>query len=120
AALQKDPDIAGFACANSPSAPAVGEALTQKHLIGKVKVWGLALPSETKQYLNSGAVSGLMLWDPAKLTYLTAKLVIDYLDGKQPADGTEYPDIGKISVKGGIVLMPTATITKENVDQFNF
>ena len=119
-AFQKDPDIVGFACANSPSAPAVGQAITQLGKIGKVKVWGLALPSETRQYLKSGAVSGLMLWDPAKLTYLTARLVNDYLDGKPPKDGAEYPGIGMISVKDGVVLMPTLTITKDNVDEFNF
>ncbi len=120
AALQKDPDIVGFACANSPSAPAVGEAITSLGKIGKVKVWGLALPSETRQYLKSGAVSGLMLWDPAKLTYYAAKAVNDYLDGKQPEDGAEVEGIGKISYKNGTVLIPGVTITKENVDQFDF
>lgn len=120
AALQKDPDIVGFACANSPSAPAVGEALTGLNKIGKVKVWGLALPSETREYLKSGAVSGLMLWDPAKLTYFTAKVVHDYLNGKQPEDGAEVEGIGKIGYANGIVLIPGVTITKENVDQFDF
>lgn len=120
AALQKDPDIVGFACANSPSAPAVGQALTGLNKIGQVKVWGLALPSETRQYLKSGAVSGLMLWDPSKLTFLTARLVNDYLDGKQPEDGTEVEGIGTLKVKDGVVLMPGVTITKDNVDEFNF
>lgn len=58
--------------------------------------------------------------EPAKLTYLTARLVNDYVDGNQPKDGAEYPGIGKITVKKGVVLMPTATITKENVAEFNF
>ena len=119
-ALQKDPNIVGFACANSPSAPAVGQAITSLNKIGQVKVWGLALPSETRQYLKSGAVSGLMLWDPAKLTYLTAILVNNYIDGKPPKDGATYPGIGKIKVNGPFVLMPGVTITKDNVDQFNF
>ncbi len=120
AALQKDPDIVGFACANSPSAPAVGEAITGLGKIGSVKVWGLALPSETREYLKSGAVSGLMLWDPAKLTYFTAKVVNDYLDGKQPQDGAQVEGIGTISVKDGVVLIPGVTITKDNVDEFQF
>lgn len=120
AALQKHPDLAGFACANSPSAPAVGEAITSLGKIGKVKVWGLALPSETRQYLKSGAVSGLMLWDPAKLTYFTAKAVNNYLDGKQPEDGAEVEGIGKIKYSGGVLLIPGVTITKENVDEFDF
>lgn len=119
-ALQKDPDIVGFACANSPSNPAVGEAVTQLGKIGKVKVWGLSLPKETAPYLKSGAVSGAKLWDPAKLTSLTAKLVNDYLDGKVPQDGAEIEGFGKISVKGGVVLMPGITFTKDNVDQYDF
>ncbi len=120
AAFQKDPDIAGFACANSPSPPAVAEAVTSQGKIGKVKVWGLSLPSLTKDYLKSGAISGIMLWDPAKLTYLTAILANNYLNGKQPEDGADFPNIGKISYKDGHVLMPGVTFTKENVDQFNF
>lgn len=120
AAFQKDRDIKGFACANSPSPPAVGEAVTSLGKIGAVKVWGLALPSETKEYLQSGAVSGLILWDPTKLTYLTAKLVNDYLDGKQPEDGMEVPGVGKIIYKNGQVFMGSSVITKENVGEFNF
>ncbi|NUQ69513.1 MAG: autoinducer 2 ABC transporter substrate-binding protein [Chthonomonadales bacterium] len=120
AALQKDPDIVGFACANSPSAPAVGEAITSLKKIGKIGVWGLALPSETRSYLKSGAVSGLMLWDPAKLTAFTARAVNDYLDGKQPTDGAEVEGVGKITYKNGVLLIPGATITKNNVDQFDF
>jgi len=119
-AFQKDPGITGFACANSPSPPAVGQAVTQLNKIGQAKVWGLALPSETKPYLKSGAVSGLILWDPAKLTYMTAKLVNDYLDGKEPADGMDFPGVGKLAKKGAQVVMPTTIITKENVDEFNF
>lgn len=120
AALSKDPDLAGFACANSQSPPAAGEAVTQLNKIGKVKVWGLSLPSLTKSYLKSGAISGVMLWDPAKLTYLTAKLANDYLDNKPPQDGAEFPGIGKISFKDGKVIMPGITFTKDNVDQYNF
>ena len=78
-------------------------------------------PSENRQYLKDGVVNGLILWDPAKLTYLTAKLVNDYLDGKKPVDGMEVKDIGKLKVsKSGIIIMPGVVITKENVDQFDF
>jgi ABC-type sugar transport system substrate-binding protein len=120
AVFLRDPDIVGIACANSPSPPAAGQAVTDLRKIGKVKVWGLSLPSLTRQYLKSGAITGVMLWDPAQLTYLTAKLVNDALDGKPPIDGTEYPGIGRIQVKGPFVVMPGITFTKDNVDQFQF
>jgi rhamnose transport system substrate-binding protein len=87
-------------------------------------VWGLALPSATKNYLKADEVSGIILWDPAKLTYLTAILVNDDLNGKKPEDGKDYKDIGKIKVTqapdGMHVQMPSTTFTKDNVDKYDF
>jgi ABC-type sugar transport system substrate-binding protein len=120
-ALQAHPDATGIACVNSPSPPAAGEALRKLGLIGKVKVWGLALPSETKPYLLDGSVAGLYLWDPTKLTYQTAKLVKDALDGKMPQDGEQISEDGKIQVQGPLVVLPLRLeINKDNVGQLNF
>jgi len=119
--LQAHPDLAGFACVNSPGVPGAARALIQTGKQGKVVVWGLSLPSENRDYIKKGIVNGLTLWDPAKLTYLTTKLVNDYLDGKKPVDGMEVPGIGRLKVSpDGIVIMPGAIITKENVDEFDF
>lgn len=119
--LQAHPDLAGIAAINSPGPPGTARAVMAAGKAGKVKIWGLSLPSENRQYLKDGTVNGLVLWDPGKLTYLTAKLVNDYLDGKKPVDGMEVKDIGKLKVsKDGMVIMPGLVITKENVDQFDF
>lgn len=119
--LQRYPDLAGIACVSSPGPPGAARAVLAAGKAGKVKIWGLSLPSENRQYLKDGTVNGLILWDPAKLTYLTAKLVNDYLDGKKPTDGMEVKDIGKLKVsKSGIIIMPGVVITKQNVDQFDF
>ena len=119
--LQAHPDLAAFACVNSPGVPGAARALIQTGKDKKIKVWGLSIPSENKQYIKDGIVNGLTLWDPAKLTYVTVKLVNDYLDGKKPCDGMEIPGIGKLRVKpNGVIIMPGLIITKENVDQFNF
>ncbi|HLK61243.1 MAG TPA: autoinducer 2 ABC transporter substrate-binding protein [Chthonomonadaceae bacterium] len=120
-ALQAHPDITGIACTNSVSPKAAGEALRKLNLVGKVKVWGLGLPSETKAYLLDGSVSGLYLWDPQKLTYDTAKLVKNALDGKMPEDGQEIGPEGKIMVKNGIVTLPLRLeINKGNVESLKF
>lgn len=119
--LQRYPDLGGIACVSSPGPPGAARAVLAAGKAGKVKIWGLSLPSENKQYLKDGVVNGLILWDPGKLTYLTAKLVNDYLDGKKPVDGMEVKDIGKLKVsKDGIIIMPGVVITKENVDKFDF
>src|SRR5205085_3120593 len=119
AAFQKDPDIVGFAGANSQAPPGAGEAVTQLGKIGKVKVWGLALPSETKTYLKSGAISGVILWDPTQLTYLTAILVNNDLNGQAPKDGDKIGD-STIKVKDKFVIVPSLTFNKDNVDKYSF
>lgn len=120
-ALLAHPDVVGIACTNFPSPPAAGEAILNSRLNGKVKVWGLALPSQTRPYLLHGSVTGLYLWDPRKLTYLTAKLVRAALDGKMPRDGDSIGAEGKIGVKNGVVTLPLQIeITRTNVDQFRF
>ena len=119
-ALQANPDAVGIVCVNSPSPPASGEALRKLNLIGKVKVWGLGLPSDSKTYLKDGSVTGLYLWDPQKLTYLTAKLVREALDGKMPKDGEKTAD-GIVIVKGATVTLPLRLeINKANVDSLKF
>ena len=119
--LQKYPDLAAFACVNSPGVPGAARALIQTGKDKKIRVWGLSIPSENRQYIKDGTVDGLTLWDPAKLTYLTVKLVNDYLDGKKPYNGMEVPGIGRLKVKpNGVIIMPGLIITKENVDQFKF
>lgn len=119
--LQSHPDLAGIAAINSPGPPGTARAVIAAGKAGKVKIWGLSLPSENRQYLKDGTVNGLILWDPAKLTYLSAKLVNDYLDGKKPTDGMEVKGIGKLKVSNdGIIVMPGVVITRENVDQFDF
>ncbi len=119
--LQRHPDLAGFACVNSPGVPGAARALIQIGKEGSVKIWGLSLPSQNREYLKKDIVNGLILWDPAKLTYLTTKLVKDYLDGKKPVDGMEIPGIGTLEVReNGVIIMPGEVITKENVDEFDF
>jgi len=121
-ALQANPDIVGIACANSVSPHGAGEAVKTLNKVGQIKVWGLGLPSENKAYLKDGSVSGLFLWDPKQLTYLTAKLVKDALDGKAPQDGATLPGTdGKLMVKGTTVTLPLRLeINKDNVDKLTF
>lgn len=121
-ALQADPDVVGIACANSVSPHGAGEAVKTAGKVGKIKVWGLGLPGENKPYLLDGSVTGLFLWDPKQLTYVTAKLVRATLDGKNPADGDSIEGVdGKIQVKGQIVTLPLRLeINKDNVEKLTF
>jgi len=121
-ALQRNPDATGIACANAPSPPAAAEAISKNpSLKGKVKVWGLSLPSMCVKYLKDETVTGLYLWDPQKLTYDTAVMVKQVLDGKSLNTGDACSTDGKIEVKNGIVTLPLRLeINKGNVDTLKF
>ncbi len=121
-ALQANPDAAGIACANAPSPPAAAEAISKNPALkGKVKVWGLSLPSMGAKYLKEDTITGLYLWDPQKLTYASALMVKQVLDGKTLATGDVCGTDGKIAVKDATVTLPLRLdITKQNVDTFKF
>ena len=119
-ALQANPDAVGIACANSPSPTGAAEALRALKRVGKVKVWGLSLPTPNAPYLKEGSITGLFLWDPGKLTYVTAKMVKQILDGTAPKDGDTITE-GKLKVSGATVTLPLRLeINKENVDSLKF
>ncbi len=121
-ALQRNPDAVGIACANAPSPPAAAEAISKNPALkGKVKVWGLSLPSMCQKYLKDETVTGLYLWDPQKLTYDTAVMVKQVLDGKTLNTGDDCAGDGKIAVTNGIVTLPLRLeINKGNVDSLKF
>ncbi len=121
-ALQRNPDATGIACSNAPSPPAAAEAISKNPVLkGKIKVWGLSLPSMCSKYLKDGTITGLFLWDPQKLTYDTALMVKAVLDGKSLNTGDACGSDGKIDVKNGIVTLPLRLeINKDNVDTLKF
>lgn len=121
-ALQRNPDATGIACANAPSPPAAAEAISKNAALkGKIKVWGLSLPSMCRKYLKDETITGLFLWDPQKLTYDTAVMVKQVLDGKGLKSGDACGTDGSITVNDGIVTLPLRLeINKGNVDTLKF
>jgi len=120
AALQAHPDAVGIACTNSVSPRGAAEALRTLHKVGTVKVWGLGLPSENRNYLKEGSVTGLYLWDSAA-AYLhhgqTRARCAKWkgAERRRPAQG------GIMHVNGPLVTLPLRLeITKENVDSLKF
>ena len=121
AALRTHPDVKAFISVNSPGVPGAARAVLQAGKEGKIRIWGISTPDENRDFIKKDIVHGLITWDPAKLTYLTARLVNDYLDGNEPYDGMEIEGIGKLRVTpNGTVMMHGVTITDENIDKYRF
>ncbi|PRR70435.1 Autoinducer 2-binding protein LsrB [Moorella humiferrea] len=117
------PNLKGIIGISTPAPIGAAQAVQEKGLQDKVSVVGTALPNDSKAYLKDGSLDVATLWEPAKLGYLTVALIKDMLDGKQPTEGQEVPNVGKIQVKSDgktVIMGPPTDFTKDNVDQFNF
>src|SRR3954470_19275922 len=55
----------------SPAVPGAAEAITQSGKRGQVKLIGLGLPNENKQYVLGGVTDAVILWKTTDLGYLT-------------------------------------------------
>ncbi|MDR2182304.1 MAG: rhamnose ABC transporter substrate-binding protein [Treponema sp.] len=61
---------------------AVSKVVTDKGLVGKVKVTGLGLPSEMAEYITNGSCPYMFLWNPIDVGYLGAYVATALVQGK--------------------------------------
>jgi len=118
------PDLKGIV---SPTTVGIANAAAALEAEGRtdVKLTGLGLPNEMRQYLKDGTVTEMALWNPIDLYYLTyyvqAALVSGEITGAE-GDTFTAGRLGSYTVgKNGEVLLGLPFIfTKDNVDQFDF
>src|SRR5207245_3831891 len=106
----------------SPAVPGAAEAVKQS---GRkdVKVIGLGLPNQNKQYVHDGITDAVILWNTMDLGYLTVQTAKALHDGALKPGATKLTAgrLGTIEVKGDNVLLGQPfTFTKENIDRFDF
>lgn len=81
--LTKYPDLKGFQGATSQDAPGAAQAVEKLGLIGKVSVVGTSMPSIASKQMESGSLTAMGLWDPAKAGQAMDKLAVMCLDGQR-------------------------------------
>ncbi|MEG0593866.1 MAG: autoinducer 2 ABC transporter substrate-binding protein [Christensenella sp.] len=121
--LKKYPDIKGIVGTSSFDAPGAGRAIEEQGLIGKVFAVGTGMPQTNKELLNTGAVSALTLWDPAEAGYAMCKLATMVLNGDKIETGLDLGLKGYDNLTLDKKVLTGAayiTLTKENVDNYNF
>jgi rhamnose transport system permease protein len=106
----------------SPAVPGAAEAVKQS---GRkdVKVIGLGLPNQNKQYVHEGYTDAVILWNTMDLGYLTVQTAKALHDGNLKPGATQLTAgrLGTIEVKGDNVLLGQPfTFTKDNIDRFDF
>jgi len=121
--LRAYPKLKGFEGSSSLDVPGIGRAVEERGLQGKVCVIGTGLPSQTTQYLESGAINLISFWDPADAGYAMNKVAQMVIDGKKIADGDNLgvPGYEKISLDGRVIYgQAWVDVTKENASKYPF
>jgi rhamnose transport system substrate-binding protein len=124
ALLQAYPDLKGIISPTTVGIAAAARVLSQADKCS-VRLTGLGLPSQMRQYVKSGCVRKFGLWNVVDLGYVAVHTAHAVLDGKVTGKaGETYKagSAGQRSVgKDGVVIgVPPFAFTKANIDKFKF
>lgn len=121
--LKSYPQLRGVWGISSNAFPGAADAVAQVGKKGKVAVLGLSTPKDMKDFVDSGVVRSVLLWNPIDLGYLTVVTARRLADGDLTEGATELDGgrLGPKQVQGDQVLLGTPMVfNKSNIDQFNF
>jgi rhamnose transport system substrate-binding protein len=106
----------------SPAVPGAAEAVKQAGR-DDVKVIGLGLPNENKDFVHQGITESVVLWNTFDLGYLTVYAADAVCSGKlKPGDKSmDAGRLGQIEIEGdNILLGKPFTFNEANIDRFDF
>lgn len=118
--LKSYPNLSSIVSVSPEATPAAAEAVTE---VGnsKVKVLGLSLPHEIRNYINDGVIINGTTWNPKELGFLTVSVAKSYINGSVPIDQQKVPNVGIIKVLDNVISMgPPIIFSKENLNQYDF
>ncbi len=107
----------------SPAVPGAAEAVKQAGKVGAIKVLGLGLPSENKQYVKDGVTQAVILWKVEDLGYATIQAAVAAAKGTLKAGDKTFKagKLGDMEIQGTDILLGKPFVfTKENIDGFDF
>ncbi len=120
--LNAYPNVKVIMAICTPAVPGAAEAIKQSGRTD-VKVIGLGLPRDNKDYVHAGVTDTVILWNTHDLGYLTVLAAQALFKGQLKAGDKQMKAgrLGTIEIEGDNVLLgkPFA-FTKENIDRFDF
>ena len=126
ALLSNFPDLKGVIAPTTVGIAAAAQVVQSRGIADKVKVTGLGLPSEMRDFVKDGTVTAFQLWSPYNEGWLAAHFAVDLKAGtiKNEVGSTfEVPNLGTITINEGNSINTQAELTTfnaENIDQFDF
>ena len=80
--LQSYPNLKAIIAPTTVGIAAAGKVLTDKGLVGKVKLTGLGLPSEMATYIENGVCPWMYLWNPIDVGYVAGYTANALVEGQ--------------------------------------
>jgi rhamnose transport system substrate-binding protein len=121
--LRSHPGLKAIIAPTTVGIVAASKAVVDEHLVGKVFVTGLGLPSEMAGHVKSGAVREFAIWNPIDLgyaaTYAAGQFVKGGVDVK-PGASVSVGRLGNVTLdaNGEAALGPPFTYNSDNIDKF--
>jgi rhamnose transport system substrate-binding protein len=121
--LRSHPDLKAIIAPTTVGIVAASKAVVDEHLVGKVYVTGLGLPSEMAGHVKSGAVKEFAIWNPIDLGYAATFAADQFVTGKASAKAGTPVSVGRLGQvtlddKGEAALGPPFTYNAGNVEKF--
>src|SRR5690606_1167801 len=126
ALLANYPNIKGVIAPTTVGVAAAAQVVQSRGIADQVKVTGLGVPSEMRDFIKDGTVSAFQLWSPYNEGWLAAYFAKGVKDGtiKNEVGATfEVPNLGTITINENNAMNTQAeltTFTAENIDEFDF
>jgi rhamnose transport system substrate-binding protein len=121
--LRSHPQLKAIIAPTTVGIVAASKAVADEHLIGKVFVTGLGLPSEMAGHVRSGAVKAFAIWNPIDLGYAATYAASQFVSGKaeaRPGAAVAVGRMGSVALDANreAALAPPYTYDAGNVDRF--
>lgn len=126
ALLSNYPNLKGVIAPTTVGVAAAAQVIQSRGIADRVKVTGLGLPSEMRDFVKDGTVEAFQLWSPYNEGWLAAHFATQLINGEATNEvgaTFEVPNLGTITINEGNSINTQSeltTFTAENVDDFSF
>lgn len=124
--LKAYPNLKGIQGSASTTAPGAALAIEEKGLQDRIAVVGVGVVSQCRQYIQSGSIKVLSLWDPADAGYVMNKLAVMLLEKEKVVDGMDlgvpgYEKIRQDPKKSNLFYGAAwVDVTRDNLGKYDF
>jgi rhamnose transport system substrate-binding protein len=126
ALLANFPNLKGVIAPTTVGIAAAAQVVQSRGIADKVKVTGLGLPSEMRDFIKDKTVTAFQLWSPYNEGWLAVHFALGVLDGSiknEVGTSFEVPNLGKITINANNSMNTQAELTTfnaANIDEFKF